>query len=65
MPNIIKKIYIKNFRSIVEETIECESMNIFVGKNDAGKSNVLKALDLFFNYDIKKYNFIDNFRLKK
>ncbi len=63
MPNIIKKIYIKNFRSIVEETIECESMNIFVGKNDAGKSNVLKALDLFFNYDIKKFNFIDNFSL--
>lgn len=63
MANIIKKIYIKNFRSIVEETIECESMNIFVGKNDVGKSNVLKALDLFFNYENKKFNFKDNFSL--
>ena len=24
-------------------------MNIFVGMNDVGKSNVLKALNLFFN----------------
>ena len=24
-------------------------MNIFVGLNDAGKSNVIKALNLFFN----------------
>lgn len=63
MANIIKKIYIKNFRSIVEETIECESMNIFVGKNDVGKSNVLKALDLFFNYESKRFNFKDNFSL--
>lgn len=46
---IIKSIHIKNFRSIVEETIELSDFNCFVGKNDSGKSNVLKALNLFFN----------------
>lgn len=46
---IIKSIRIKNFRSLVDETIELSDMNFFVGKNDSGKSNVLKALNLFFN----------------
>ena len=45
----IKKIRIKNFRSIVDETIDLTDINFFVGKNDCGKSNVLKALNLFFN----------------
>lgn len=45
----IKRIHIKNFRSLVDETIELSDYNFFVGKNDSGKSNVLKALNLFFN----------------
>lgn len=45
----IKYIKIKNFRSIVDMTIKADKMNVFVGLNDAGKSNVLKALNLFFN----------------
>ncbi len=45
----IKRISIKNFRSIVNETIDLKDFNCFVGKNDSGKSNVLKALNLFFN----------------
>lgn len=46
---VINKIRIKNFRSIVDETIYADNFNCFVGKNDSGKSNVLKALNLFFN----------------
>ena len=45
----VKRIHIKNFRSIVDETIDLTDFNCFVGKNDSGKSNVLKALNLFFN----------------
>lgn len=45
----VKSIRIKNFRSIRNEYIIVENMNIFVGMNDVGKSNVLKALNLFFN----------------
>lgn len=47
--NLIKSIYIKNFRSIREVSINCTGMNIFSGLNDVGKSTVLKALNLFFN----------------
>lgn len=45
----IKRIHVKNFRSIVDETIELKDFNCFSGKNDSGKSNILKALNLFFN----------------
>lgn len=54
----IKRIHVKNFRSIIDETIELSSFNCFVGKNDSGKSNVLKALNLFFN---KKTDFNNEF----
>lgn len=60
----IKSVHIKNFRSIRSETIEATDLNIFVGLNDAGKSNFLKALNLFFNgytdYDIP-FNFDRDF----
>lgn len=46
---LLHSIRIKNFRSIVDETIVLDDFNCFVGKNDSGKSNVLKALNLFFN----------------
>ncbi|HEX5670564.1 MAG TPA: AAA family ATPase [Sulfuricurvum sp.] len=46
---IIKKITIKNFRSIEKIDFETNNLSIFVGSNDAGKSNILRALNLFFN----------------
>lgn len=46
----ISRIEIQYFRSIYSETItDLKDLNIFSGKNDIGKSNVLKALNLFFN----------------
>ncbi len=46
---LLKSVRIKNFRSIQDEIIYLDQYNIFVGRNDCGKSNVLKALNLFFN----------------
>ncbi len=45
----IQKITIKNFRSIKNAEIETNQLTTFVGHNDAGKSNILRALNLFFN----------------
>ena len=45
----ITAITIQNFRSIAHFKQNMKAINIFVGKNDRGKSNVLRALDLFFN----------------
>ncbi len=47
----ITAITIRNFRSIVSFNDKVQDLNIFVGQNDVGKSNVLRALDLFFNGD--------------
>ena len=56
---IIEKIEIKHFRSFLgtpksyEVNIEkLTSLNIFSGANDSGKSNILRALNLFFNDEI-------------
>ena len=49
MNNLIKSIEIYNFRSINQAKISCTPYNLFCGRNDVGKSNVLKALNLFFN----------------
>ena len=49
MNNLIKTIEVFNFRSINHAKIPCSSYNLFCGRNDVGKSNVLKALNLFFN----------------
>jgi len=45
----IKRMEISNFRSIRDTTLDTNHMNILVGRNDVGKSNVLRALNLFFN----------------
>lgn len=45
----IKKVRVKNFRSIRDDEFNAKNINIIVGRNDAGKSNYLKALNLFFN----------------
>jgi AAA15 family ATPase/GTPase len=61
--NIIEQIEIKNFRSVGNrkkesyKVIKCHSLNIISGANDSGKSNVLRALNLFFN----KKTDLDNF----
>ena len=66
---MIEKIEIQYFRSIYRATISNIShINIFSGKNDAGKSNILKALNLFFNnYVVAEgdYSFKENYNLQR
>jgi len=45
----ITSVRIQNYRSIVDEQFTTDRLNLFVGLNDVGKSNILRALDLFFN----------------
>lgn len=53
-------ITIKNFRGIAElQKLKVGEINSFVGKNDSGKSNILKALNTFFN---DKFNTNDIFK---
>lgn len=45
----ISRIKVVNFRSLVEVDVELAGYNALVGLNDSGKSNLLRALNLFFN----------------
>ncbi|MBY0545072.1 MAG: ATP-binding protein [Gammaproteobacteria bacterium] len=46
----ISQVKISNFRGYKDETtIDINSLTVFVGKNDVGKSTILEALDIFFN----------------
>lgn len=45
----IRSIRIENFRSIRSLDVSVSQLTVFVGKNDSGKSNILRAVNLFFN----------------
>ena len=46
----ISSIRIENFRSFRDQTVTTDDYSCFVGSNGAGKSTVLSALNLFFQY---------------
>ena len=52
----LKWIRIQNFRSLFDLKIDFKNLTVFVGKNDSGKSNILKAINLFFNDEISPGN---------
>jgi len=45
--NHIKTLRIENFKSIKEMDLECSRINVFVGKPNVGKSNILEAIGLY------------------
>lgn len=51
----LKAIKLRNFRGYRSETeITFNNLTAFIGKNDAGKSTILEALEIFFNNKIVK-----------
>lgn len=51
----ISKIHIIGYRNFKDKTVEFhEGINVIIGPNNAGKSNLLRALDLVLNTDTSK-----------
>ena len=46
---MIESVSIRGFRNIESMIIDFERLTTLVGRNDVGKSNVARALNLFFN----------------
>jgi energy-coupling factor transporter ATP-binding protein EcfA2 len=44
---ILKALHVKNFRSILDERIDCDNLTVLVGRNGTGKSSFLRALEMF------------------
>lgn len=49
----IKKVTVHNFRSIKHGSFYLENYSLLVGENNAGKSNVFRALRVFYDHDLK------------
>lgn len=51
----LESVKLKNFRGYGQETlIPLSNLTAFIGRNDAGKSTVLEALEIFFNNAVVK-----------
>jgi hypothetical protein len=44
---MLKNLEIKNFKSLKQLKLNCERINIFIGKPNTGKSNILESLGFF------------------
>ena len=44
---MIKNLEIKNFKSIKHLKLDCKRVNIFIGKPNTGKSNILESVGIF------------------
>jgi len=50
----LKWIHVQNYRSCKDVKIDISSMQALVGANNAGKSSIIRALDLLFNPSMTK-----------
>lgn len=66
---IIDSVTIRYFRSVYTLTLfPCKDMTVIAGKNDVGKSNILKALNLFFSQQsdyLHNFDFFEDYSLSR
>jgi AAA15 family ATPase/GTPase len=62
MANLLNNIEIKNFKSIKHLKMDSKRVNVFIGKPNVGKSNILEALSLLgAQYSINHTKFLSEF----
>lgn len=44
---MIKTLEVKNFKSIKDLRLDCRKVNVFIGKPNTGKSNILESIGIF------------------
>jgi AAA15 family ATPase/GTPase len=58
---MIEKIKIQNFKSVVDTTIDLGQVNIIIGENGCGKTNILEAISFASAASQDKLDFLGNF----
>ena len=61
---MIKNLNIINYKSIRELDIDTKRVNVFIGEDNSGKSNILEALSWFSLNSLEKEIFPEMFRFK-
>jgi len=54
---IIERVEINNYRSIKEAVLHCDELVAILGRNGAGKSSLLRALDVFYDVSAQMTEF--------
>jgi len=49
----LKKVKIHHFRSIIDEEFNLEDFSMLIGENNSGKSNIISAIRIFYEDEIK------------
>ncbi len=49
----LKKVTIHNFRSVGEQTFHLKDYSLLVGANNSGKTNIIDAMRIFYEEDLK------------
>lgn len=71
---MLQKVSIQNFKSLKDVTLELQKVNLLIGPNNSGKSNFLKALEMWGKYIsfqteqnrfVKTTNDLEEFSFKK
>ena len=44
---MLKRVSIQNFKSLKDVTLDLQKVNLLIGPNNSGKTNFLKALELY------------------
>ncbi len=58
----ISRIRIQNYRNFKDMEVDFnDGINVIIGHNNAGKSNLINALSMFFDSNTKKSLEIDDF----
>ncbi|MGX8791839.1 ATP-dependent nuclease [Oceanobacillus sp. M60] len=58
----ISNVTIKNFRNFYDNSIDFhEGINVLIGHNNSGKSNLLRALSIIFDNSVRKRLSVDDF----
>lgn len=52
----LAKLEIEKFKCIDSTTIDFDDMMVLIGENNSGKSNILKALELFYEDSVRRLN---------
>ena len=58
---MIKRLEIKNFKSIKQLELNCKRVNIFIGGPNSGKSNILEGIGILSLFSFGKAGKIRNF----
>ncbi|HAK79073.1 MAG TPA: chromosome segregation protein SMC [Runella sp.] len=58
---MLTKLHIQNFKSLKEVTLDLQPVNLLIGPNNSGKTNLLKAVEFLGNYRLSEMS-LDKFR---